>query len=83
MNKKRLIWILATILIIWLFPWILFGAITLLGFLIWFYVTNPDTSGCSCVDDSDIYDDVFAQQQREEEERAREEERKRRFIEGF
>ncbi len=83
MNKKRLFWILATILIVWLFPWVLFLAITLLGFVIWFYVTNPESSSCGCADDTDYYDDLYLFEQQQEEERAREEERKRRFIEGF
>lgn len=82
-NKKRLIWIAVIALVVYLFPWILFGAIALLGFVIWFYVTNPESSSCGCVDDYDYYDDLYLFEQQQEEERQREEERKRRFVEGL
>lgn len=85
MNKKRLILILGTILLIWLFPWILYLVITIIGFVIWFMVKNPDTSNYPSEyrAQDDFWDEIDDFQQREEEERAREEERKDRFINGF
>lgn len=84
-NKKRLFWILATILLIWLFPWILYLVITILGFVIWFMIKNPDTSDLKCgyADQEDINDDFYFIEYREAEEQAREEERKRRFTDDF
>lgn len=77
--------ILGTILLIWLFPWILYLAITIIGFVIWWMIKNPDTSnyqsGSGAQDD--FWDELSDFQQRAEEERAREEERKDRFINGL
>lgn len=85
MNKKRLVWILGTILLIWLFPWILYLVITILGFVIWFMIKNPDTSDLNsgCGDQEDINDDFYFIEYREAEQKARDEEKMRRFTDDF
>lgn len=85
MNKKRLFWILAIILLVWLFPWILFGAITLLGFFIWWMIKNPDINDfkSESSDQEDINDDFYFIEYREAEQKARDEERLRNFTDDF